>query len=178
MRLFLAFRAFFLVLFNGKAAQRVAGVLAAAPAAGPAEGPAVKAKAAPPSKPVRSDALTLLATLQREARFVDFVKEPLEAFSDNQIGAVARQIHRDCGQVLGRLFDIQPLLAEPEGSQIHLQRGFDADRYRVTGNVAGEPPFSGRLMHHGWEAQQCQLPAWTGAAAAARVLAPAEVEVK
>jgi hypothetical protein len=47
----------------------------------------------------RSEALTLLATLQREARFVDFIKESLEGYSDAQIGAVARDVHRDCGKV-------------------------------------------------------------------------------
>ncbi len=62
-----------------------------------------------PKKPAaaprgRSEALTLLATLQREARFVDFIMESLEGYSDAQIGAVARDVHRDCGKVLERLF--------------------------------------------------------------------------
>ena len=63
-----------------------------------------------PPKAARSEAITLLATLQREARFVDFIKEPLDGYSDAQIGAAARDVHRDCGKVLDRLFAIQSLV--------------------------------------------------------------------
>ena len=56
----------------------------------------------------------MLATLQREARFVDFVKESLEGYADAQIGAVARDVHRDCGAVLERLFALRPVLADQE----------------------------------------------------------------
>jgi hypothetical protein len=48
----------------------------------------------------------------------------------------------------------------------------------LTGNVTGDPPFQGKLVHHGWEAARCDLPAWTGSAASAQVVAPAEVELK
>jgi hypothetical protein len=45
------------------------------------------------------------------------------------------------------------------------------------GQVAGEPPFQGKLCHHGWEATRCELPEWTGGAPAAMIVAPAEVEL-
>ena len=35
----------------------------------------------------RHDALSLLAVLQREARLLDFLKEPVEGYSDAQVGA-------------------------------------------------------------------------------------------
>ena len=35
--------------------------------------------------------------------------------------------------------------------------GFDAGRYRLTGNVTGEPPFRGRLVHPGWEATDVRV---------------------
>lgn len=180
MRMIIAFKAFFLVLFNGEVARAVAKALAKPePAAAvPAKEAAPKAKPTPPAKPARSDALTLLAALQREGRLIDFVKEPIDAYTDAQVGAAARQVHRDCGQVLQRLFDLQPVRSEPEGASVELPAGFDADRCRVTGNVTGQPPFRGCLVHHGWEARQCQLPAWTGGEGAAKVVAPAEVEVK
>jgi hypothetical protein len=130
-----------------------------------------------PSKPVRSEAITLLATLQREARFVDFIKEPLDGYSDAQIGAAVRDVHRDCGNVLDRLFAIRPLVDQEERSPCDVPLGFDAGRYRLTGNVAGDPPFHGRLVHHGWEAGEVQLPAWSGTQLAARVIAPMEVEL-
>jgi hypothetical protein len=56
--------------------------------------------------------------------------------------------------------------------------GFDAGKYRLTGNVAGQPPFRGQLAHHGWEATRCELPSWTGGEGSAMVVAPVEVEVK
>jgi hypothetical protein len=55
--------------------------------------------------------------------------------------------------------------------------GFDQGRFRMTGNVAGEPPFRGRLVHHGWEATKCELPVWSGTSQAAFVVAPVEVEL-
>ncbi len=128
-------------------------------------------------KPVRSEAITLLATLQREARFVDFIKEPLDSYSDAQIGAAVRDVHRDCAKVLDRLFAIRSMVDQEEGSAVEVPKGFDAGRYRLTGNVAGDPPFHGRLVHHGWEAAEVQLPAWSGTQLAARVVAPAEVEL-
>src|SRR4029450_12664116 len=44
--------------------------------------------------PTRSDALTLLATLQREARLIDFLMEDLAGYDDAHIGAAARDMHR------------------------------------------------------------------------------------
>ena len=81
----------------------------------------------------RSDSLTLLAALQREARFIDFVKESLEGFTDAQIGAAARDVHRDCGLVLQRLFGIEPATSEPEGAELEVafglrSRTLEADR--------------------------------------------------
>ncbi|HUG90278.1 MAG TPA: DUF2760 domain-containing protein [Planctomycetaceae bacterium] len=182
-RLFLAVRAFFRVLFNAAAADQVRRALeaprAAEPEAFPAPAPAAVKKEPPaPTRPLRNDAVTLLAALQREARFVDFVQESLETAADAEIGAVAREVHRGCREVLARLFALRPVVDAEEGSAIDVPRGFDAGRYRLTGNVTGEPPFHGTLAHHGWEATTCQLPEWTGSAEAARIIAPAEVELK
>jgi hypothetical protein len=130
-----------------------------------------------PPKAIRSEAVTLLATLQREARFVDFIKEPLDGFSDAQIGAAVRDVHRDCAKVLDRLFALRAMVDQEEDSPVEVPPGFDAGRYRLTGNVAGDPPFHGRLAHHGWEAAEVQLPAWSGTQLSARVVAPVEVEL-
>ena len=46
-------------------------------------------------KPARSEAIALLETLQREARLVDFIKEPIDVYADAQVGAAVREIHRD-----------------------------------------------------------------------------------
>jgi hypothetical protein len=131
-----------------------------------------------PKLPPRSEAITLLAALQREARFVDFIQESLAGYSDAQIGAAARDVHRDCGAVLQRIFVLRPAVTDEEGKDVEIPAGFDAGRWRLTGNVTGEPPFRGRLVHPGWEATACELPTWSGHAAAARIVAPAEVELK
>jgi hypothetical protein len=115
--------------------------------------------------------------LQHEARFVDLVREPLDSYADAQVGAAAREVLRECGQVLDRMFELQPLLEAEEGSAVEVPRGFDAGRYRLSGQVEGEPPYTGRLVHHGWQAACCKMPQWSGSVAARLVVAPAEVEI-
>jgi len=179
-RIWLAIRVFFLTLFSADVAGRVRGALAGELPSGPkAEKPAPKPKGPPAAKtPARSEALTLLATLQREARFVDFIQEPLEGYADAQIGAAARDVHRDCAAVLARLFDFRPVVGDEEGAAIEVPAGFDAGKYRLVGNVTGEPPYRGKLTHHGWQAAKCELPAWTGSPASAKIVAPVEVELE
>jgi hypothetical protein len=184
-RTWLAVRVFFAVLFRAEVAARVEEALRPAreKTAKVAELPKPEvrpeAKKAPSAKlPVRSEAITLLAALQREARFVDFIKEPLAGFSDAQIGAVARDVHRDCGTVVERMFHLVPVLDQPEGSDVEIPAGFDSGRFQLAGDVVGEPPFHGRLVHHGWEATKCEVPAWSGKETVARVIAPAEVELR
>lgn len=185
MRIWLAIRVFFQTLFQSQVADAVRRVLAGE---GPADQPRpAPSEPAPPQRPaqgpkpvrppVRSDALTLLATLQREARFVDIVREPLADYSDAQIGAAARDVLRDCGVVLDRLFGLRAVVDQEEGSPVEAPAGFDAARYRITGNVSGAPPFRGRLVHHGWEATRCDLPQWSGSESSAMILAPIELEV-
>jgi len=179
-RIWLAVRVFCAVLFRAEVAARVEEALRGEKA-GPAELPQTEARAEPqrpvPKAPARSEAIALLAALQREARFVDFIKEPLAGFSDAQIGAVARDIHRDCASVVERMFALAPVVDQPEGSQIEVPAGFDSGRIQLTGNLVGEPPFRGRVAHHGWEATKCEIPVWSGKETAARVVAPAEVEL-
>jgi len=178
MRLLLAFRLFFSVLLDRETAERAAN-LVALPAPSPPD--ASEPRAQPPrpaaSPPARDNAITLLATLQREARFVDIVMEPLGDYSDAQIGAAARDVLRDCAGVLQRLFDLQPIIDADDGAEYQTPAEVDAGRLHLTGSVSGSPPFTGRLVHHGWEARQCQLPKWTGSSQSARVVAPAELEV-
>ncbi len=177
-RILLAFRVFFRVFLDSTLADQVERVLSDQPAAPPAAPAAEKPLAPPKAAPARSDALTLLAALQREARFVDFVQEPIADYSDAQIGAAVRDIHRDCAAVIARLFALQPVEEAAEGAEITVAAGFDPARVRLVGNVTGQPPFRGRLCHHGWQATRCELPAWTGGEKSLLVVAPAEVELK
>ena len=193
-RIALAFRVFFAALFSAESAGRIRLALdpatpqkstekteaAVVAARADSSAAAVVRPVTPvkPSVPVpagRSDALTLLETLQREARLIDFLKEPIQEYTDDQIGAAVRDIHRDAGKTLERLFALRPVEERPEGSP--LQVGSDAVRYRLVGQVTGQPPYQGKLVHPGWQATRCEVPMWTGAEAAARILMPAEVEI-
>lgn len=169
-RLGLAWR----VLTSGDFADRIMGLLNAPPAIAAAPEPPPKPVAAP--KPVRSDAISLLSALQREGRLIDFLKEPIESYSDAQIGAAVRDIHRDCGAVLERQFAIRPVLEQAEGSPVSLS-GKSAGRIRRTGKVESQAT-SGTLVHHGWQATTCSVPVYTGDADSAMIVAPAEVEVR
>jgi len=143
------------------------------------EAPKPAAPAARPVRvePARSDALNLLAVLQREARLVDFFKEPIDAYADAQIGAAVRNVHRDAAAALDRLFALRPVMDQAEGEPVQVPAGSDAGRIRLVGNVTGQPPFKGTLRHAGWEATKVQLPEWSGGEPSARVVAPAEVEI-
>jgi len=178
-RIVLAFRAFFAALFDG---SKTAAINAALTGVTLQKSNAVEVgqrDAARPASPVpaRSEAVTLLAALQREARFVDLVKQPLGNFSDEQIGSAARTVLGDCQKVLERFFELEPLTDGPEGAGCDVPAGYDPGRYKLSGRVEGSGPFHGQLIHHGWRAATVKLPEWTGSKEAARVIAPVEVEL-
>lgn len=121
-------------------------------------------------------ALQLLALLQREGRFVDFLEEDVAGFPDAQLGAAARVVHEKCRAALREHFPLEPVRSEEEGARVTLERGFDAARVRMTGNVVGEPPFTGSLVHRGWRVREVRLPKMVEGHDPA-ILAPAEVEL-
>lgn len=132
-------------------------------------------KADVPRSPARSEALTLLETLQREARLVDFLKEDITAYQDAQIGAAVRDIHRDAAKVLERMFALRSVLDQAEGDAVTLDAA-TAGRVRLVGNVR-EGVTAGTLVHHGWIATKTELPVWSGPREGEQIVAPAEVEV-
>jgi hypothetical protein len=178
-RVGIAFRAFFAALRSAEQAQRIGSALdgqvlpkidhEAKPP------PAATVRMEPP--PARSEAITLLAALQREARLVDLIQQPLAAFSDEQIGAAARNVLSDSAAVLTRLVALRPVMPQEEGTDCEVPQRYDPARYKVIGAAQGPGPFRGKLAHSGWEATAVKLPAWTGSKEAALVIAPAEVEV-
>lgn len=173
-----AFRAFFRSLFDADTALRVEDALRDASTTS-TESPALPAPVTLPveRKPTQSDAIALLATLQREARLIDFLKENLTAYSDEQVGAAVREIHRDSAGVLDRFFAIKAVVDDEEGNTVEVPAGFDAGRFRLTGKLTGSAPYRGTLRHHGWEVTRCELPAFSGSESAAKTIAPAEVEI-
>jgi hypothetical protein len=176
MRLGIAIKCFFKILFDSDFADRYLISLKDAPAEQNEGRPATPHSSKDVALP-RSDAVTLLAALQREARFVDIVNESLDGYSDAQIGAAARDVLRDCGKVLARVFALRPMLEQEEGATVQVPAGYETECYRLTGDVSREPPFAGKLMHAGWQATKCDLPTWTGSGKGALVVAPAEVQL-
>ena len=108
---------------------------------------------------------------------MDLVKQPLSDFSDDQIGAAARNVLGDCAAVLDRFFSLRPVLSQEEGTTCDIPKGYDPAKFKLLGPASGLGPFRGKLAHHGWQATEVNLPVWTGSKDAALVIAPAEVEV-
>ena len=121
-------------------------------------------------------ALQLLGLLQKEARFIDFINEDITAYSDQDIGIAARVVHEGCIKAINSHFTLSPVRTEQEGDKISLQPGFDAALVRLTGNVVGSAPFTGTLIHKGWQVTAVHLPKLTSEHHAA-IIAPAEVEL-
>ncbi len=137
---------------------------------------------APPPAPIvlkeatPDAALQLLGLLQKEARFIDFIQENVAAYSDADVGIAARVVHEGCCKVVQEHFALDTIRKEAEGSKVTLPQGFDATLVRLTGNIVGNAPFTGVLIHKGWQVTQIHLPKLT-AEHNAKIIAPAEVEL-
>jgi hypothetical protein len=68
------------------------------------------------------------------------------------------------------------ILSGQEGQPVSVPPGTDFAAVRLVGNVTGQPPFRGTLLHRGWRVTALSLPPLPDGAAR-RVLAQAEVEV-
>jgi len=184
MSIVVAFRAFFVALFNSQKAKAIETILDAESASVPDGLPASTAQTTPPkpiaapagaAKPVRSEALTLLATLQREARLIDLIQEPLDQYTDAQVGAAARPCLTQCRSTIARIFELRPLVAQSEGQSVEVPESASPLRYQWVGD-AGAATRSGTLVHAGWQANRCEIAQWTGSADDAKVIAPAQIE--
>jgi hypothetical protein len=123
---------------------------------------AEKLKDKPVEKPLlpgnESGALQLLALLQKEGRLVDFVMDDVTQYSDAQVGAAARVVHQGVAKVINSYFSIEPVLTQAENTSVSIEKGFNPDTIRLTGNVSGEAPYKGTLIHRGWKSSQTELP--------------------
>lgn len=177
MALGLALRAFFKTLVNHEIAERVRVALDDRRLESKAEiekSEPEKRQRRPSTEAGRSEALTLLSTLQREARFLDLVQEALDEFDDAQVGAAAREVVRDCRKSLQRMFAIEPLAEEEEGASLELGSSISPAKYRLVGKSEGS---AGTIAHRGWQATRCEVPTWNGDRGEALILAPIEVDV-
>jgi len=184
MRLFLALRAFFTVLSDKQKATEIQNFLIAPePAALPSKPEKASTDFLPlktPStqaalqKSTRSEALTLLSALQREARLLDLMSEPLDRYSDSQIGAAARDVIRDSKKCIDKLFSLRPIVEQPEGERIEIPNQPSPVRWKIVGGTGDK----GTIVHPGWIAGKVELPSWTGGPEDDLVLSAVEVEVQ
>lgn len=129
-------------------------------------------------KVIRSEAITLLAILQREARLVDFLMEDISAYEDSQIGAAVRDVHKKSNATLQKIFAITAQSPQSEGENITIPENFDQGQFMLSGKIEGKGPYKGVVEHAGWQAKQVELPIWNGSETSAKTIAPIEVEVK
>src|SRR5262245_27031329 len=182
-RLWFAWVSFFRVLFDGLFAAKVfrVGSGAAAELEAPKPEPKPEPVLAPPAPssapPPTEAALQLLALLQREGRFVDFLEEDVASFSDADIGAAARVVHSGCRKALREHVKLEPLRSEQEGAKVSLPPEAAATHeVKLTGNVQGKGPHTGTLRHRGWRVVDVKLPTAI-AGHDAHIVAQAEVEL-
>ncbi len=174
-RIPMAVGAFFKTLFNAEYAASIRRLDQSA-ALGVEHGVAEPAAVSPLKEMSADSALQFLGLLQRDGRFVDFIEEDTSAYTDTEIGAAARVVHEGCRKVLREHISLEPVRTEQEGARVTVEQGFDASATRLTGNVVGQPPFTGTLTHRGWRASDVNLPK-IAKEHDVTVLAPAEVEL-
>lgn len=171
-RILLAFRAFFALLFSGKLPADLVSELGLAAKTAPPP-----PKPPPPEVKPADGALQLLGILQRDARILDFFMEDISPYTDEQVGAAARDVQLKSREVLTRCFAPVPVIDAVEGSVANPPEGNPA-LVKYVGNVpATGKPGPGVLRHRGWRATATSLPALNSRKDLA-VLAPAEIEVE
>lgn len=187
-RLALSWVASFRTLFDAEFAAGVMRLRAGQPALpAPAPQPEPTPEPKKPKKKMKKPApvlktagpeaaLQLLGLLQREGRFIDFLEEDVSGFSDEEIGAAARVVHDGCKKALDEHFTIEAVHASDEGDSVKVEQGFDPHAIRLTGNVVGEPPYSGEVTHRGWKCTDVRLPKMSENHDPS-IVAPAEVEL-
>lgn len=137
----------------------------------------VSTPSAVPSEPDSAvGAVQILALMQGSGRLVDFLQEDIASYSNEQVGAAVRDVHRECRKVLADHVTLEPVIPDPEGSTVTIREGYDPATIRLTGNVQDSPPFQGVLRHQGWRAARVELPLQSSKTAS-RVISPAEVEI-
>jgi hypothetical protein len=176
-RFFLAWVAFFRVLFDGRFAARVRALGAApAPPAAEASGPkpADAKSGEDPIQGAREDgALQLLCILQEEGRFVDFVRQDITGHGDADVATAARVVHAGCRKAVARMADLEPVRGEDEGTAVRIPL---EPSIKVVGILpSGSTHAQGTLVHRGWRATRFELPKLLRENVG-RIVAPAEIE--
>lgn len=151
-----------------------------APAVSPAPAPAPVpvAPPAPAANSAEAEIIAFFGLLQEKGRLLDFLMDDITPYEDAQVGAAARVVHQGCREVLKEHFQIGPVSTAEEGTKVSVPTGAESADYRLVGKIAGEPPFSGSLVHKGWKTEFVKLPRVVSSTPdRLPALTPAEVEL-
>lgn len=115
-------------------------------------------EAKPQENSASSKGFDFMVLLQEKGRLIDFLKEDIDQYTDEQVGGAVRKIHRDCSQVLSTYASVSPVLSNEEGSLIKLDKDFSRSEISLEGNVIGSGPYSGEVTHAGWKVTSINIP--------------------
>ena len=164
------------MLFSGQLSESILAELGLTRR--PAAPPKPTAPAAPPPPTVRTSdgALQLLGILQRDSRLIDFLMEDISPYSDDQVGAAVRELHKQSRETLRRYVSPVPVIDGVEGTYANAPSG-DPNQVKFIGNVPASRPTGGTLRHKGWRASKGELPPLAPKQDVG-ILAPAEIEIE
>ncbi|MBF0542222.1 MAG: DUF2760 domain-containing protein [Nitrospirae bacterium] len=118
-----------------------------------------------------------LAMLQKNGRLVDFLREDISGYSDEQVGAAVRSIHKGCIETLNEYVVIEPVIDKIEGAEVTIEGdNYSPSSIRLTGNVTSKPPYKGILQHCGWRVTKTQFPKRVQGQGD-NIVQPAEIEI-
>lgn len=126
-----------------------------------------------------AEVITLLARMQDKGRLIDFLMDDISGYDDESVGSAARVVYQGCKDVLDEHFTVKAIETGDEGGSVTVPENYDANLYRLTGNLSGEAPFKGTLVHKGWKVTSAKLPKVITSSDSDDLpaLAPAQVEV-
>ncbi|MGF1582894.1 MAG: DUF2760 domain-containing protein [Gemmataceae bacterium] len=131
-----------------------------------------------PDTPPKPDGtpLRVLNLLQREGKLLDVLLEDLQGVEDVQIGQAFRDVQLKCQKALKEHLEFAAVIDAESDADVEVPAGFDPSAIQLTGNVTGEPPFKGTLIHPGWQVKEIKL-SKPAEGVDELVVQPAEVEM-
>ena len=125
----------------------------------------------------RDNTVQVLKVLQRDGRLIDFLMEDISGFSDEQVGAAVRDVHKGCRNAINEYFEIVPVFEGAENTKISVESDFDRNAIKIVGKSAEKQTILGILRHHGWKLNKNKLPEVL-ASKDSDIIMQAEIEVE
>ena len=129
-----------------------------------------------PAPATDGSAISLLATLQKDGRFIDFIEEDLSHYDDEEIGSSVRSIHEGCKKALKKIITKEKIIDQDEESTYRVNQGYNTHHIKLNGKVSDNFPLKGTLVHPGWRVTSLNLSERSDHLK--DIIAPAEVEIE